>query len=66
MAGFTSATDNNPIISEETHIIEDEEVPYYKPVNPWKEGETTSEPQLVSMDLNKSDLMPMQSKGIPI
>ena len=37
MAGFTSATNIDPIISEETHTIEDEDLPYYKPVNLWKE-----------------------------
>ena len=34
MVGFISATNTYPLISEEAHIIEDEEVPYYKPINP--------------------------------
>ena len=33
MAGITSATDIDPIISGEVYIIEDEELPYCKPLN---------------------------------
>ena len=56
----------DPIISEEAHIIEDDEVSYYKPVNSWKDGEDISKSRPVSMDLNISESPPMQSRGISI
>ena len=33
-AGFTEANDSQPIIADQVHMIEDDEIPYCKPTNP--------------------------------
>ena len=66
-AGFKDSA--KPIRAEPVHIIEDDEednVPYSKPVNPWKEGETKrsegdsknqtskDQPHTIDLDINKN------------
>ena len=63
-AGLSDATDENPIIADETHIIKTEpqkQTPYCKPANPWKERHAVKHPSP-----NKQNNTPLQHMHIPI
>ena len=66
VAVFTAATDSNPLIAEQVHIIDDDEIRYCKTTNPWKVRPKQHHPRTVDMDLNKHISNPSDDMNIPI
>ena len=66
VADFTAETDSNSLISDQVHIIEDDEILCCKPTHSWKVQPQQDHPRKVSIDLTTQITNPSKNRDIPI